>query len=106
MFNDYAAVDSHSLNVKAVLHGMDTNATHLASLIKELDQVFTGFAADVAKPLMDRFKAALGDASQHTGYQGQLQQVNQAISQTTGSEGFMKETDHQQGARFLAIGGV
>ncbi|WP_433202620.1 hypothetical protein ACQP1G_12595 [Nocardia sp. CA-107356] len=103
---NYGAVDSTSLTVQGVLHGMDANATHLSSLIKELDHVFTGFAADVAKPLMDRFRAALGDASQHTGYQGQLQDVKNAITKTSGSEGFMKETDHQQGARFLTIGGV
>lgn len=106
MYNDYAAVDSHSLRVQDVLKGMDTNALHLHSLIKELEGCFSGLAADVAKPLMDRFKAALGNAAEGTGYQGQLMQVKNAISQTTGSEGFMRETDHQQGARFLAIGGV
>jgi hypothetical protein len=103
MFNNYGAVDSHSLTVQGVLNGMDTNALHLSSLIKELEGCFAGLAADVAKPLMDKFKAALGDASQGTGYQGQLQQVKNAILHTSGSEGFMRETDHQQGARFLTI---
>ncbi|MFI7667902.1 MULTISPECIES: hypothetical protein [unclassified Nocardia] len=103
---NYGHVDSTNLTVQGVLNGMDANAAHLTSLIKQLDSVFTGVAADVAKPLMDRFRAALGDAAQGTGYQGQLQQVKNAIHQTSGSEGFMKETDHQQGARFLSIGGV
>lgn len=103
---NYGHVDSTNLTVQGVLHGMDSNATHLTSLIKELDACFTGLAADVAKPLMDRFKAALGNAAEGTGYQGQLQQVKNAIAQTSGSEGFMRETDHQQGARFLSIGGV
>ncbi len=106
MFNDYGAVDSHSLTVQGVLNGMDRNADHLGSLIKELEGVFNGLAADVARPLMDKFKAALGNAAEGTGFQGQLQQVKNAIAQTTGSEGFLRETDHQQGARFLAIGGV
>jgi hypothetical protein len=100
---NYGHVDSTNLNVQAVLNGMDANATHLHSLIKQLEACFTGFAADVAKPLMDKYRAALGDAAQGTGYQGQLQQVKNAIHQTSGTEGFMKETDHQQGARFLSI---
>lgn len=103
---DYTGVDSTNLTVKGVLNGMDSNAAHLTSLIKELEACFTGFAAEVANPLMNRFKQALGNAMEGTGYQGQLNQVRTAIDQTSGSEGFMKETDHQQGARFLAIGGV
>ncbi|WP_433602267.1 hypothetical protein ACQPXH_11345 [Nocardia sp. CA-135953] len=103
---NYGAVDSTNLTVQGVLHGMDANAAHLNSIIKDLEHVFKGFAAEVANPLMNRFRAALGDAAQHTGYQGQLQDVKNAIAKTSGSEGFMKETDHQQGARFLSIGGV
>ena len=99
----YGHVDSTNLNVQAVLNGMDTNAAHLHSLIKQLEACFTGLAAEVANPLMNKFRAALGDASQGTGYQGQLMQVKNAIAKTSGSEGFMKETDHQQGARFMSI---
>lgn len=99
----YGHVDSTNLNVQAVLNGMDTNATHLHSLIKQLEACFTGLAADVANPLMNKFRDALGDAAQGTGYQGQLQLVKNAIAKTSGSEGFMRETDHQQGARFLSI---
>jgi len=102
---NYHGVDSTNLNVQAILNGMDTNATHLQSLLTQLEGVFKGFAADVATPLLNRFRTALGSAEHRTGYQGQLQSVKNAIHQTSGSEGFMKETDHQQGARFMAIGG-
>lgn len=100
---NYGHVDSTDLNVKALLDGMDANASHLHSLIKQLEAVFTGMAAEVANPLMSKFRAALGDAKEGTGYQGQLQQVRTAISRTSGSEGFMRETDSAQGARFMAI---
>jgi len=95
---NYHGVDSTTLNVQGVLNGMETNNGHLNALVMELQGIFSGFAADVANPLMNRFKDDLA------AYHGQLMQVKQAISTTSGSEGFMKETDHQQGARFMAIG--
>lgn len=100
---NYGHVDSTNLTVQGVLNGMDSNANHLHSLIKQLEACFTGLAADVANPLLTKFRNALGDAAHGTGYQGQLQQVKNAIHATSGTEGFMKETDHQQGARFLSI---
>jgi len=95
---NYHGVDSTGLNVRAVLTGMENNTTHLGTLITQLEQIFSGDAATVALPLMNKFKTQLAD------YKVQLQGVETAISSTTGSEGFMKETDHQQGARFMAIG--
>ncbi|MEU4345500.1 hypothetical protein AB0H00_30315 [Nocardia sp. NPDC023852] len=101
---NYSHVDSTNLTVGTLLNGMDANAAHLQGLIKQLEAVFTGMAADVANPLMNKFRAELGDAKEGTGYQGQLAQVRAKIGQTSGSEGFMRETDSAQGARFLSIG--
>ncbi|NKY59832.1 WXG100 family type VII secretion target [Nocardia flavorosea] len=97
MLFNYAGVDSTSLNVASLCGGMEENCGRLDGIVRKLNEVLGGDAAEVAHPLMRQFVSDL------TNYRSNLVAVREQIDKTTGSEGFMKETDSAQGARFLAI---
>lgn len=97
MLFNYAAVDSTSLNVGSLCSGMEENCGRLEGMVAKLRDILEGDAADVAHPLIAQFVKDL------TNYRTNLSAVRDQISKTSGSEGFMKETDSAQGARFLAI---
>lgn len=96
---DYNGVDSTNLTVDNVCRGMEDNCSRIQSaMVGKLESLFSGEAASVASPLIRKFVSDLENHRSNCG------QVRVQIARTSGSEGFMKQTDSAQGARFMALG--
>ncbi len=94
---NYHAVDTHTITLNGIIKAMEDNLQNIRTLRNNLQADFSGAGAEGYGTIMKQLDDKM------TAYGEQLQNVHRAISDTSGSQGFMNLTDKNQGNRFLNI---
>ncbi|GEM31302.1 hypothetical protein NN3_23090 [Nocardia neocaledoniensis NBRC 108232] len=95
---DYGEVDTQTMQLQSIVRGMETNLQNINTLKRQLLADFAGAGADGYTEITAKLDANMAQ------YNATLQQLKAAISTTAGTDGLMRDTDVNQGNRFLSIG--